>query len=134
MRLSEIPAPKEGHLKFPPRDSTLRIPDTLLIHDDSDEGREGEGNTFETQAEALARYMRRSAVASEFRAVRRSRGGYEDEEEEDVEGIVMSRQERTEIGERRIRLLGVGEDADEVVIDGEVGEWIAKQVSEYYGK
>ncbi|KAK4461575.1 hypothetical protein QBC42DRAFT_178181 [Cladorrhinum samala] len=135
LALSEIPAPPEGNLIFPPRHSTLRIPDALLIHDDGGDGTEDEGNTFGTQAKALAKYMRRSAVESEFRAVRKPKGGYEDEEEEQyVSRVVMSKQERTEIGERRVRLLGVGEEADEGVIDEEVGEWIAEQVSEHYGE
>lgn len=59
--------PRKSHLVFPPRTSTLKIPETLLLYEKHSAPRQKgkraskrKGNTFETQAAELAELMRRS--------------------------------------------------------------------------
>ncbi|KAF3761858.1 hypothetical protein M406DRAFT_240272, partial [Cryphonectria parasitica EP155] len=89
------PAPRKGYLTFPPRASTLKIPDTLLLHTTSPplpplpstvaaalwkRLRDTE-NSFASQAAGLAGLMRRSVEKVELRGRRRW-----DEEGADWEG------------------------------------------------
>lgn len=73
--------PRKSHLIFPPRKSTLKIPETLLLHDSQPQpppspttksGRtrrraKMSGNTFEAQAEELAGLMKRSVDVVELK-------------------------------------------------------------------
>jgi hypothetical protein len=74
--------PRKGYLAFPPRQSTLRLPDTLLLYESSpavtvpDPSRRRRrsskkpplsGNTFESQALELAGFMRRSIEKLELK-------------------------------------------------------------------
>ncbi|KAK0708209.1 hypothetical protein B0H67DRAFT_495987 [Lasiosphaeris hirsuta] len=77
--------PRRGVLVFPPRASTLRIPDALLLHHDAPRapksGRRStrkEKNSFRTQAEELAGLMRRSVEKLELKERGRWDADYED--------------------------------------------------------
>ena len=71
-RFMPLKPPRKSHLVFPPRKSTLKIPETLLLHDTPPplppswlrrrqrRKKTNYGNNFRTQAEELASYMRRS--------------------------------------------------------------------------
>jgi hypothetical protein len=70
--------PRKSHLVFPPRKSSLKIPPALLLHDapsmpaeEPTKGRKKKpvivGNTFRSQAQELAEYMRRSIEKIEFK-------------------------------------------------------------------
>lgn len=80
--------PRKGYLAFPPRQSTLKIPETLLLHETSSpvkvspdlqgmrrklawkRAKEAENN-FQTQARELATVMRRSINLLEFKERKR---------------------------------------------------------------
>ncbi|KYK61042.1 hypothetical protein DCS_02182 [Drechmeria coniospora] len=78
-------APRKSHMIFPPRSSTLKIPETLLLHDSdplalvplkTKSGRaakraRAKGNTFGAQAEELAELMRRSIEVVELKQRRK---------------------------------------------------------------
>ncbi|KAI0514992.1 hypothetical protein F5B22DRAFT_609294 [Xylaria bambusicola] len=77
--LMPLKHPRKSPLVFPPRKSTLKIPETLLIHDTPPplppswlrrlqrRKKKNFGNNFRTQAEELASYMRRSINKIELR-------------------------------------------------------------------
>ncbi|KAK0384744.1 hypothetical protein NLU13_7222 [Sarocladium strictum] len=95
-------APRRSHLVFPPRKSTLKIPNTLLLHDTPNLVTEKlakrsvrRGNSFETQAEELAEMMRRSVDKVELKM--RSQWDLEMDGLEDE-------------AERRVRIVDVGEE------------------------
>lgn len=103
------PAPRRGYLAFPPRQSTLRIPSTLLLHRTAPPlptlppGRRSTAalwkrlknaeNSFGSQAVGLAGLMRRSVVKLETRE--RMRWG---EEAGDGEGEALRRVVTEDVG------------------------------------
>lgn len=73
--LIEMKPPRKSYMVYPPRTSTLKIPQTLLLHDKFNRSKMGRrwrltkkhpGNTPKTQAEELAGLMRRSINKVEF--------------------------------------------------------------------
>ncbi len=76
----QMKQPRKSHLIFPPRKSTLKIPEALLLHDSSPSvvkrrartkttraAAKPSGNTFESQALELAELMRRSVEVVEMK-------------------------------------------------------------------
>ncbi|KXX83473.1 hypothetical protein MMYC01_200071 [Madurella mycetomatis] len=121
--------PRKGYFRFPPRQSTLRLPETLLLYDDAVASRKGKGgNSFKLQATELASVMRRSLGMAEFRQ-RMANGG----EDEFADLNVRARE-----AERRVQLAGVGGSADMegglLGLDEEgeevVGEWLRDRIDE----
>ncbi|RCI10235.1 hypothetical protein L249_8533 [Ophiocordyceps polyrhachis-furcata BCC 54312] len=70
--------PRKSMTVFPPPKSSLRIPETFLLHHDGD-GTKAVGHSLRSQARELALLMRRSIVESEKRAT------VEWDEKEDVD-------------------------------------------------
>ncbi|KAH7161559.1 hypothetical protein EDB81DRAFT_785018 [Dactylonectria macrodidyma] len=122
--------PRKSHLVFPPRASTLKIPEALFLYDSPTvtssvkSGRRrlatGRGNTMENQARELTELMRRSIQKVELKE--RSRwdediSSLEDETERRIQGI--------EVGDEResLDLNEVGEEA--------IQEWLADRIGEY---
>lgn len=118
------PAPRRGYLAFPPRASSLKIPDTLLLHStapslpdvpDTVVGQRrrtavwkklrNAENSFASQAMGLAGLMRRSVNKLEVKERVRW-----DEDLEDPEGEAMRRVETRDIGEEG---LGQNTEAEE---------------------
>lgn len=117
------PAPRRGYLAFPPRASSLKIPDTLLLHstapplpDIPDTVVVGQRrrtavwkklrnaeNSFASQAMGLAGLMRRSVNKLEVKERVRW-----DEDLEDPDGEAMRRVETRDIGGKQ----GVGQNAE----------------------
>ena len=70
-----VKPPRKSHLVFPPRASTLKIPQSLLLYDrhvsppttGKRRTKRSAGHTFGTQAEELAELMRRSIVKVELK-------------------------------------------------------------------
>ncbi|KAH8170830.1 hypothetical protein LIA77_09611 [Sarocladium implicatum] len=111
-------APRRSHLVFPPRKSTLKIPNTLLLHDTANLVTEHQtkrstrrGNSFETQAEELGDMMRRSVDKVELKM--RSRW---DDEMDGMEGEAERRVRIVDIGEER-QDLSLGEEGQRIVQD-----------------
>ncbi|KAK3349371.1 hypothetical protein B0T25DRAFT_240787 [Lasiosphaeria hispida] len=125
--------PRRGALVFPPRASTLRIPDTLLLHHDPPRApRSGrrlarkEKNNFRTQAEELAGLMRRSVEKLELKERGKWDADYEDPglREEDAkrrvnvgEAVGNGEEDNREFG------LGLGEAGQEVA-----AEWLRERM------
>lgn len=118
------PAPRRGYLAFPPRASSLKIPETLLLHStppplpavpDTVVGQrrrtavwkklKNAENSFGSQAMGLAGLMRRSVNKLELKEKLRW-----DEDFEDPEGEALRRVETADIGEEG---LGQGTEAEE---------------------
>lgn len=133
--------PRRAPLIFPPRTSTLKIPESLLLYSrppspylsnpsSRSKSRSASrkrpkpwGNTFETQALEFASLMRRSVERLEVKERR-----LWDDELEDWEGLP----------ERRVRLLDVGEGGDDGVAacgvgDGAVGEVVGQWLEDKFG-
>ncbi|POR33103.1 Uncharacterized protein TPAR_06695 [Tolypocladium paradoxum] len=105
--------PRKSHLIFPPRKSTLKIPETLLLYDSqppppppptTKTGRtrrraKTPGNTFEAQAEELAELMRRSVDVVELKERSKWDEDIEDKEDE---------------AHRRVQLVGVGPETKSI--------------------
>ncbi|KAG9256809.1 uncharacterized protein F5Z01DRAFT_488989 [Emericellopsis atlantica] len=95
---------RKSHLVFPPRDSTIKIPQTLLIHtapivtDVKKKSRKK--HTFEAQAEELADLMRRSIEKVEFK----ERQKWDDTDSWE------------EAARQRVRLQNIGEEADSIAL------------------
>ncbi|KAK0641038.1 hypothetical protein B0T16DRAFT_461149 [Cercophora newfieldiana] len=115
-------ATRKAYLTFPPRKSSLRIPDALLLYDPppassyvSTKGRKREGkparrkyarvkgdtNSFESQARHFAKVMVRSVEMLELKDRMKWDSTYEDPDA------------RIEEAERRVKLFQVGEDAED---------------------
>jgi hypothetical protein len=110
--------PRRSHFVFPPRESTLKIPNTLLLHDTPNliTAKQGKvstrkGNSFETQAEELAEMMRRSVEKVELKM--RSRW---DDEMEGFEEEAERRVKVVDVGEER-RGLEIGAEGEEIIRD-----------------
>ena len=56
-----------SHLKFPPRDSGLKIPRSLFLVTRPEEARGEEGDELRKQTEKMVKLMRRSVVLHEFK-------------------------------------------------------------------
>lgn len=112
---SALKAPRRSSLIFPPRKSTLKIPETLLLHDTAvlpavapaaprrkkkptttvtARQRKAKGNHFEAQASELAELMKRSMEKVEFKERMRW-----DEDFDDLEGELDARVKVIDIGE-----------------------------------
>jgi hypothetical protein len=124
--------PRRGYFAFPPRRSTLKIPETLLLHEtpqpspliagrrgrrpSAERARSGE-NSFGTQATALASVMRRSIDKLELKERRKW-----DDEFQDWDGEA----------ERRIQVVDVGPSRGEAELEGQGGEvvrlWIGEKM------
>ncbi|KAK0739120.1 hypothetical protein B0T21DRAFT_382235 [Apiosordaria backusii] len=113
--------PRKGYLVFPPRQSTLRLPETLLVFDSDnfsittgDDGVEKKippRNSFKVQAMELAGLMRRSVSMFECQTLAR-----EGEEEFAVQ------EARDREAQRRVNTVELGaQDEEEAEDDG--GEW-----------
>lgn len=120
-------AAHKSHLVFPPRASTQKIPEALLLYDSpvaapSKTGRRtvasGRGNTMENQARELAELMRRSVDKVELKERRRW-----DEDVDLWQGEAERRVQLCEVGDERssLELNPVGEAA--------VEEWLAKRLA-----
>ncbi|KAJ3476266.1 hypothetical protein NLG97_g9182 [Lecanicillium saksenae] len=101
--------PRKSHLVFPPRKSTLKIPEALLMYDSnpipltasgkpSKRKPKANGNSFQAQAAELAELMRRSVEVVELK----ERVKWDD----DVHGLADE-------AERRVQVLGIGEGSPE---------------------
>ncbi|RSL62150.1 hypothetical protein CEP53_004873 [Fusarium sp. AF-6] len=118
-------APRKSRLVFPPRNSTLKIPETLLLYDsparsnkpERSKGAKPWGNCLEVQARELAEMMHRSIQVVELK----ERGLWDDE-------IDMWEDE----GERRVKVEEAGEERGTLEMDekGEeaVEEWLAERI------
>lgn len=110
------PQPRKGYLAFPPRNSTLGIPEALLLHNTGQYPVMPEGNrrataqwkrarnaenSYASQAEALAGLMRRSVEKLELRE--RKRWEFDDGIS-DWQGEIMRR-----VGLGDVGVVGVGE-------------------------
>jgi hypothetical protein len=125
----QLRPPRKGYLVFPPRYSTLRLPETLLLYNDDDDHVSGGSktrisaststrsgarnnapsaarrrqqksrNSFRVQANELAGLMRRSLRLLEFRE--RTVG---DDNDEDYEAVVDLEDARTREAERRVQI------------------------------
>lgn len=109
--------PRKSHLIFPPRASTIKLPQTLLLHDEAPpktsssprSRRKPTQNTFKLQADELAELMRRSIDKVEMK----ERVKWDD----DIEGWgeeASRRVQVVELGEER-RDLQLGEHGQEEV-------------------
>ncbi|KAK4175283.1 hypothetical protein QBC36DRAFT_331802 [Triangularia setosa] len=113
--------PRKGYLVFPPRQSTLRLPETLLLYDDdnippvqgdeSDEKRRPPRISFKVQAMELAGLMRRSVSMFECRTLTR---------EGDEEFAVQEARDRE--AARRVKTVELGPQVEEQEED-DGGEW-----------
>lgn len=117
-------APRRSHLVFPPRKSTLKIPNTLLLHDTANLVTESQakrstrrGNSYEAQAEELGDMMRRSVDKIELKM----RSRWDDE----MEGL-------EDEAERRVRVVNVGEQKQGMDLGEEgqkvVQDWLDENV------
>ncbi|KAI0204540.1 hypothetical protein F4808DRAFT_413933 [Astrocystis sublimbata] len=103
--------PRRSHLVFPPRKSTLKLPEMLLLHGTAPplppsmlRGRQGDTeqnpvNSFQTQAEALAKLMRRSINMVELKDRMKW-----DDDMDDCDGEA----------ERRVRVHDIGAEGGDV--------------------
>ncbi|KAH6981325.1 hypothetical protein BKA56DRAFT_587072 [Ilyonectria sp. MPI-CAGE-AT-0026] len=127
--LQEPKVPRKSHLMFPPRASTLKIPESLLLYDSptvapsAKQGRRkvstGRGNTMESQALELVELMRRSIEKVELK----ERSKWDDE--------VASWDDETE---RRVQALEVGDEGETLELN-KVGEeaiqdWLADRIQD----
>ncbi|KAI5459273.1 hypothetical protein BGZ63DRAFT_406577 [Mariannaea sp. PMI_226] len=127
--VAERPVPKtprKSHLIFPPRTSTLRIPEALFLYDSpavarSKSGRKkaatGRGNTMENQALELVELMRRSLEKVELK----ERGKWDDDVglwEDEAERRVQT----CEIGDEResLKLNDLGEQV--------IADWLDERI------
>ncbi|KAI8724048.1 hypothetical protein NCS52_00261700 [Fusarium sp. LHS14.1] len=121
-------APRKSRLVFPPRKSTLKIPETLLLYDSPPlpqrsnkpgrpKGARPWGNCLEVQARELAEMMHRSIERVELK----ERGLWDDE-------IYMWEDE----GDRRVKVEEVGEERGTLEMDEKGGEvveeWLAERI------
>ncbi|KJZ76965.1 hypothetical protein HIM_03842 [Hirsutella minnesotensis 3608] len=116
-----LKAPRKSHLMFPPRISTLKIPQALLLHDaalppqtplKTKAGKPRKprrwGHTFAAQAEELAGLMKRSVSVVEMR----ERVKWDEDLQE------------SEVVEQRVRVADVGPETEHTELN-EVGQAIA---------
>ncbi|KAK3316121.1 hypothetical protein B0H66DRAFT_278820 [Apodospora peruviana] len=106
--------PRKGYLTFPPRNSTLKLPSALLLHETTPPShsprRKGKGkaggtalfggsysfeNSFKTQAHELAGLMRRSINMFELRRERISEDYYDGQ----IEGFGSEAEERVQVAD-----------------------------------
>ncbi|KAF4122092.1 hypothetical protein GMORB2_7685 [Geosmithia morbida] len=111
--------PRKSHLIFPPRTSTLKIPETLLLHDRhvvaavtaaakkggrkrTPASAKRRGNTFATQADELAGFMRRSVEKVEIKERKKwdcdMDGGWDAEPERRVRVVELDEADGLEMG------------------------------------
>ncbi|KAK3998325.1 hypothetical protein QBC44DRAFT_314242 [Cladorrhinum sp. PSN332] len=121
--LRALPPPRLGLLDYPPPYSTQRIPHALLIHDNDDNGTGRNG--FESQANELAGYMRRSVYKREE--------GFKYNVNQDREQNKQREREHFEDKKKRVKLLGVkikgGENASwglDTRGEEEVRDWVGR--------
>lgn len=115
--------PRRSHLMFPPRQSTLKIPEALLIHDApassgfSWQPRRRGVNSLENQAIELAELMRQSINKIELR--QRRQWDPEVDNWEDEAG-------------RRVQLMEIGEETSTLELSDEgedaVEEWLRESI------
>ncbi|KAM0426638.1 hypothetical protein ACHAPT_007954 [Fusarium lateritium] len=121
-------APRKSRLVFPPRKSTLKIPETLLLYDSPPvpqrsnkprrpRGARPWGNCLEVQAWELAEMMQRSIEMVELKE-----RGLWDDETDSWEDEPARRVKVEEAGEER-RTLEMDEKGEEVV-----EEWLAERI------
>lgn len=125
--LEVTPTPRKSHSVFPPRKSTLKIPETLLLHDSpvpvpakasttstkaSKTRRRAaaapRGNTFEAQAQELVQLMRRSIEKIELK----ERSKWDDD---------VNPEAAEEEGLRRVQAVDVGDEVGSLEL-GEAGQ------------
>lgn len=95
----ELKPPRKSHLVFPPRASTLKIPETLLLHDrhsappatKSRRTSRSHGHTFGMQALELVDLMRRSVEKIELR----ERAKWDDE----ISSLELEAQRRVQVAD-----------------------------------
>lgn len=119
--------PRKSVMVFPPRQSTLKLPEMLLLHDSplidpQAKGRRSKkatakGNTFENQAEELAAYIRRSIDKVELKE--RMRWDDDMDSWEDEAG-------------RRVTVVDIGEERKSLELseigDSAVQDWLEERV------
>ncbi|KAL7815462.1 hypothetical protein V8C44DRAFT_348463 [Trichoderma aethiopicum] len=97
-----VDASRRAHLVFPPRASTLKLPETLLLHDAPARSKGIDTrHTFMGQAAELASFMRRSIEMVELKE--RKVWDYEWEENKVTPEL-----------ERRVRVVEVGQEGEEL--------------------
>ncbi|GAB1315698.1 hypothetical protein MFIFM68171_05908 [Madurella fahalii] len=137
-RAKQQKPPRKGYFRFPPRQSTLRLPETLLLYDDDggfdaaaaarNGNGKGGGNSFKLQATELASVMRRSLGMVEFKQ-RMADGG--EDEFADLEVQAREAERRVQLAEvggsadMERGLLGLDEEGEEVV-----AEWLRDRIDE----
>ncbi|KAF4984256.1 hypothetical protein FDECE_17130 [Fusarium decemcellulare] len=125
--LTQIKTPRKSRLVFPPRKSTLKVPETLLLYDalpappPDKAGRrkraKPRGNSLELQAQELAEMMQRSIEKVELKE--RSQW---DEDIDSWEDEPARRVKVREAGEER-QMLEMGDQGQEFI-----EEWLAERV------
>ncbi|KAL2135783.1 hypothetical protein VTI74DRAFT_6988 [Chaetomium olivicolor] len=156
----QLKPPRKGYLAFPPRNSTLRLPPSLLLYDrpwnyfpaqfprKRGARQSTSRNNFQVQADELASLMRRSLAMFELRQTGPEASGWEEEiERKDDDGFGGVGERRREI-ERKVQTCGlepvVEEVGGEMVMtdglglgrEGEevVREWLGEKVDEDFGE
>ena len=125
--ITALKIPRKSHMVFPPRQSTLKIPDLLLLHDSpivpqSTRRRSilaamKKGNTFRNQAHELAELARRSIDKVELKE-RQKWDDDADSWDEEAERRIKT----IDIGEER-KTLELGDDGEEAIQD-----WLAERI------
>lgn len=142
----QLRPPRKGYMVFPPRGSTLRLPDTLLLYDDNRPAaaaagdhdsvtrrpkkkkaslRRSDRNSFRVQAAELASLMRRSLGMAGLK-------------QRLIDDEFGDREARAREAERRVQLREVGKDTDVewgrsgLDEDGEelVAAWLRERIDE----
>ncbi|KAM5382713.1 hypothetical protein ACJZ2D_002296 [Fusarium nematophilum] len=122
-----LKTPRKSRLVFPPRKSTLKIPETLLLYDclppppPDKRGRQGRakprGNCLEFQAQEMAEMMQRSIEKVELKE-----RGLWDEDIDSWDDEASRRVKVREAGEER-KTLGLSEKGEQFVED-----WLAERI------
>ncbi|KAL7926690.1 hypothetical protein ACQKWADRAFT_146700 [Trichoderma austrokoningii] len=133
--------PRSSYLVFPPRQSTLKIPETMLLHDAPSGppvrqpgtkkafkviNNGDQRNTFKNQTDEIASLMRRSLAMVELKEEARYEDGPEDT------------RYLAEEPERRVRVVEVGQEREDLELD-EIGqqavlEWLDRNLKINYLK
>ncbi|KAK5653346.1 hypothetical protein OQA88_9038 [Cercophora sp. LCS_1] len=121
----EAKHPRKSYLTFPPRKSTLQIPETLLLFDPAPSGiskGKRRANSFQTQAEELAGVMRRSVEMVELKERMKWDCEFEDpaaRREEAERRVVVGRVGGDGEGDGELGVLDLNKDGE-----GILGEWL----------
>ncbi|KAI1078070.1 hypothetical protein F5B20DRAFT_549091 [Whalleya microplaca] len=121
--LTPLKPPQKSYLVFPPRESTLKIPEMLFLHTTPPQlppsQKEHMGNNFRTHAEELAGMMRRSINKYEIM----ERGEWDDE----LEGWDGE-------AARRVQVCDVGPDPGDFDLPGEGDALATEWLEDHIGK